>query len=306
MEWIGKQIVSRTTSVSEAGAAGAVDKRPAPVALSAANAEMLIDTALGDVRVQVAGSGEPILFWPGQLMTGEMWRVQAELFATHATVILVDPPGHGGSQALTRNFSFAECAQSIADILDALNIDRVHLVGASWGGMIGITFAAAHPDRINRAVLMNCTAAAAKSDQKLQYNSMVGQARAMGRIRPPVTQSLIAAFLGLTTRSMRPEVVAQVRRSIEGVDVASAAWAMESVMRDRPDQRSLLRQVKSHVLVVAGTEDCTVPPAQAVEMVEGIPFSSLAVLDGVGHMASLEDPQAINILIEGFLFTRSG
>jgi len=265
----------------------------------------IIDTALGVVRVRVIGSGEPILFWPSQLMTSEMWCVQAELFAPHATVILVEPPGHGGSQALNRDFSFAECAQSIADILDALKIDRVHFVGASWGGMIDITFAATHPDRLNRAVLMNCTAAAANIDEKLQYNSIIGQARAMGRIRPPVTQSLMAAFLGPTTRSTRPEVVAQVRRSIEGVDVTSAAWAMESVMRDRPDQRSLLRHVKSHVLIVAGNEDCTAPPAHAVEMVEGIPFSSLAVLDGVGHLASLEDPQAINILIEAFLFIRS-
>jgi 3-oxoadipate enol-lactonase len=265
----------------------------------------VIGTALGDVRVQVTGSGEPILFWPSQLMTGEMWRVQAELFATRATVILIDPPGHGGSQVLKRNFSFAECAQSIADILDALNIDRAHFVGASWGGMIGITFAATHPDRLNRAVLMNCTAAAADTEQKLQYHSMIGQARAMGRIRPPVTQSLIAAFLGPTTRSTRPEVVAQVRRSIDGVDVTSAAWAMESVMRDRPDQRTLLPRVKSNVLVVAGTEDCTIPPAHAVEMVRSIPFSSLAVLDAVAHMAPLEAPQAINILIEAFLFIRA-
>jgi 3-oxoadipate enol-lactonase len=264
-----------------------------------------IDTALGVLRVRVIGSGEPILFWPSELMPSDMWSVQAEFFATHAAVILVDPPGHGGSQALKRNFSFAECAQSIADILDALKIDRVHLVGASWGGMIGVTFAATHPDRLNRAVLMNCTAAASDIEQKLQYNSIIGQARAMGRIRPPLTQSLMAAFLEPTTRSTRPEVVAQVRRSIEGVGVASAAWAMESVMRDRPDQRPLLRHVQSHVLVVAGNEDCPTPPAQAVEMVEGIAFSSLAVLDGVGHMASLEDPQAINILIEAFLFIRS-
>jgi 3-oxoadipate enol-lactonase len=265
----------------------------------------VIDTALGAVRVRLLGSGEPILFWPSQLMTSDMWCVQAELFATHAKVILVDPPGHGGSEALKRNFSFAECAQSIADILDALKIDRVHFVGASWGGMIGVTFAAAHPDRLDRAVLMNCTAAAANTEQRLQYNTMISQARAMGRIRPPVTQSLTAAFLGPTTRSTRPDVVAQVRRSIEGVDVTSAAWVMESVMRDRPDQRSLLRHVRSRVLVVAGTEDCTAPPAQAVEMVEGIPFSSLAVLNEVAHMAPLEAPQAVNVLIEAFLFVRS-
>ena len=77
---------------------------------------------------------------------------------TDHRVVLVDPPGHGDSERLTRAFTFDECAQCIVDVLDGLGIDRAHFVGNSWGGMIGGTFAATHPDRVGRAVLMNCTA----------------------------------------------------------------------------------------------------------------------------------------------------
>jgi 3-oxoadipate enol-lactonase len=95
-------------------------------------------------------------------------------------VVLVDPPGHGGSERLTAPFSFDDCARCIVDILDGLGINRAHFVGNSWGGMIGGTFAAFYPDRIGRAVLRNCTASAAGTRQKLEYGLLLRMAKALG------------------------------------------------------------------------------------------------------------------------------
>ncbi|MGB6513630.1 MAG: alpha/beta hydrolase, partial [Mycobacterium sp.] len=58
--------------------------------------ERTVDTALGTVRVQVAGSGAPIMFWPSLLMTGSMWHGVADGLVARSQVVLVDPPGHGG------------------------------------------------------------------------------------------------------------------------------------------------------------------------------------------------------------------
>ena len=124
-------------------------------------------------------------------MTGDMWAAQAEHFADRCRVILVDPPGHGGSQKLTSMFDFADCARCIVDILDALDEKRTHFVGNSWGGMIGGTFAAMHPDRIGRAVLMNCTASAAGARQKLEYAALLSMAKLLGGVRPPLTRAVL-------------------------------------------------------------------------------------------------------------------
>ena len=89
-----------------------------------------IDTTLGHVRVRTNGDGagpaarEPIMFWPSLLMTGDMWRAQADYFGRQHQVILVDSPGHGESQSLTAPFTFAECAQVIVDVLDGLGPER--------------------------------------------------------------------------------------------------------------------------------------------------------------------------------------
>ena len=260
-----------------------------------------VDTALGRISVQTAGDGDAILFWPSLLMSGDMWSAQAEHFAARHRVVLIDPPGHGQSQTLTKTFTFEECARTIVDLLDGLGIDRAHFVGNSWGGMIGGTFAASHPDRVGKAVLMNCTASAAGGRQKLEYGFLLRMAGWLGGIRPPLTRSVLKAFLGPTTFRDRPDVVAYVRNAVQAVDLDSGAWAVRSVVPRRPDQRALLGRITTPVLVVAGVEDATFPNPETKAMADAIPGSSFVILDGVAHLAALENPVLVNQLVGDFL-----
>jgi 3-oxoadipate enol-lactonase len=264
--------------------------------------ERLVDTVLGTVRVRVGGTGVPILFWPSLLMTGDMWNAVAERLVARSMVVLVDPPGHGGSQPLHKMFTFSECARCVVNILDDLGIDQVHFVGNSWGGMIGATFAATYPERVGRAVLMNCTAGPADIRQKIQYAILLRLAQGRREIGPMLTRSVLKAFLGRTTFRVRPRVVAQVRSAVKAVDVASVSWAVRSVVPARPDQRTLLGSIRTPVLVVAGAEDATFPPPQAFAMADAIPNSSVCVLDGVAHLAGLENPALVSTLVDTFLF----
>jgi 3-oxoadipate enol-lactonase len=264
--------------------------------------ERTVDTALGRVRVQVGGSGSPIVLWPSLLMTGDMWHGVADNLVARRQVILVDPPGQGGSQPLTQMFTFAECARCVVDILDGLGIDRAHFVGNSWGGMIGATFAATYPQRIGRAVLMNCTAGKASLRQKVQFAILLRMARWQGEIGPSLIRPVLKAFLGPTTFRERPDVVAHVRAAVSDVNIGSASWAVKSVVSARPDQRALLARISTPVLVVGGVEDVTFPPREAIEMADAIPGSLVRVLDGVAHLAGLEDPTLVSGLVEDFLF----
>jgi 3-oxoadipate enol-lactonase len=266
-----------------------------------------VDTVLGKVRVQVSpGTGPAVLMWPSLLMTGDLWSGQAGRFGAHHRVVLIDPPGHGGSEPLKAMFSFTECARCVVDLLDGLGIDQAHFVGNSWGGMIGATFAAQHPDRIKRAVLMNCTASKAGFSQKVKYGVMLRMARILGGVRPPLTREVVRGFLGPTTLRTRPDVVENVRARLHGLDVGSTSWAVRSVVPARPDQHALLRRIAAPVHVVAGVEDATFPVAETRAMADSIPGSSFTVLDGVGHLAALEEPIRVNQLLDQFLFDGAG
>jgi 3-oxoadipate enol-lactonase len=264
--------------------------------------EQTVDTVLGRIRLQIGGSGSPIVFWPSLLMTGDMWYGVAGDLIARRQVVLVDPPGQGGSQPLTELFSFDECARCVVDILDGLGIDKAHFVGNSWGGMIGGTFAATNPERIGGAVLMNCTAGRASVRQKVQFAILLALAKWTGGMGTLLNRPVLKAFLGPTTFRQRPEVVAHVRTTVEAVDVASVSWAVKSVVPRRPDQRALLGTIKTPVLVVGGAEDVTFPPREAIAMADAIPGSSVRVLDGVAHLAGLENPPLVSALVEQFLF----
>jgi 3-oxoadipate enol-lactonase len=262
-----------------------------------------IDTVLGKIRVQESsGTGPAVLMWPSLLMTGDLWAGQVPRFGARNRLVLIDPPGHGGSEPLRAAFSFTDCARCVVDLMDGLGIDRAHFVGNSWGGMIGATFAAQHPERLIRAVLMNCTASKAGFSQKVKYAAMLRVARILGGVRPPLTREVVRGFLGPTTLRTRPEVVEKVRASLQGLDVGSTSWAVRSVVPARPDQHALLSRIAAPVLVVAGAEDATFAVAETRAMADSIPNSSFTVLDGAAHLAALEDPALVSRLLEEFLF----
>lgn len=167
--------------------------------------------------------------------------------------------------------------------------------------MVGGTFAAMHPQRIGRAVLMNATASAAGAWQKLEYGVLLRTAKLIGGIRPPLTRSVLNAFLGPTTFRERAAVVDFVRRTVQSVDLDSSAWAVRSVVPRRPDQRTLLANITTPVLVVVGAEDATFSNSETKAMADAIPGAGFVVLDGVAHLAALEDPPLINRLVADFL-----
>ncbi|HWD80520.1 MAG TPA: alpha/beta hydrolase [Kribbella sp.] len=260
-----------------------------------------VETVLGRIRLRVDGSGPAMLFWPSLLMDGTLWSAQAAHFKDRFQVILVDPPGHGASEPLTGPFTFAQCAEVIDQIADELKAGTVHVIGNSWGGMIGGTFAALYPERVGLSVLMNATASPAGRRQKLEYGTLVRAARLLGGIRGPLKDPVRDAFLGPTAKREKPEVVATVNELASRVNIRSGMHAVTSVVPNRPDQRALFGQIRTPVLVVAGAEDKTFPVAETEEMADSIPGARFVVLEQSAHLAALESPKEVNALIDDFL-----
>jgi 3-oxoadipate enol-lactonase len=262
-----------------------------------------IKTSLGEVAVQVRTGrpGPAIVMWPSLLMDHTLWAAQVEHFAPRFTTVAVDPPGHGRSSPLARTFTFDECAEVIRQILDGLGIERAHLLGNSWGAMIGGTFAARFPDRIGCAVLMNGTASAAPSGQRVQYGVLLASANILHGIRPPLTRSVLSAFLGPTSQRERPEAVEHVLAAARAVNVRSVSYAIRSVVPLRPDQTALFATIRTPVLVVAGREDTTFRLPEVQRMADAIPGAEMRILDGAAHLVALEVPAEVNKLAQDFI-----
>ena len=234
-------------------------------------------------------------------MDGRMWSDVAARFEDRYQVVLVDAPGHGESEPLTRNFTFDECARCIVQLLDGLEIPKTVFVGNSWGAMVGGTFAAQHPERVTASVLMNGTASVAGLRQKLEFFALTQIVRAMGGVRGPLIGRATRAFLGPTSLRENPEAARAIREAVGRVHVTSSILATESVVSTRPDQHALLETIRTPVLVVAGEEDPTFSLAETQRMASAIPGAEFHVMARTGHLAGLERPAEVAALIEGFL-----
>ncbi|GAB3275469.1 alpha/beta fold hydrolase [Actinocorallia lasiicapitis] len=115
----------------------------------------LLDLPAGSIGVREAGSGEPVLFIPGLVANGLAWRNVVPHLAAQARCIAPDWPLGSHSPALPNaDLTLPGLAHLVVQLLDALNLRQVTLVGNGYGGDIAQVVAAEYPGRVSRLVLI--------------------------------------------------------------------------------------------------------------------------------------------------------
>jgi pimeloyl-ACP methyl ester carboxylesterase len=114
----------------------------------------------GTIRYRDDGSGEPLVFVHGLLVSGRLWEHVAERLAPDFRCIVPDLPlgCHSSPMGADADLSPPGVARLVLDFLDALGLDRVTLVGNDSGGAISQLVATSAPERVGRLILTNCDA----------------------------------------------------------------------------------------------------------------------------------------------------
>ena len=111
----------------------------------------------GGLRMHVAeaGAGEPLVLLHGWPQHWYEWRHQIPALAERYRVICPDLRGLGWSDAPPRGYEKENLAQDVVNLLDALELDRVKLIGHDWGGWVGFLICLMHPQRVERFMALN-------------------------------------------------------------------------------------------------------------------------------------------------------
>lgn len=107
------------------------------------------------IHVRVGGSGPAVILLHGYGDTGDMWIPLAEALVSRYRVIVPDLRGMGLSARADQGFTKKNQAEDVAGVLDALGVRQVDVVAHDIGNMVAFAFAAWHPDRVTRLVLMD-------------------------------------------------------------------------------------------------------------------------------------------------------
>jgi len=259
----------------------------------------MVKVAMGDgVRINVETEGRedgPPLVFSNSLATNfSMWDVQAkEAVGLGFRVIRYDQRGHGASDAPDGDYTLPRLAQDVIDLLDALGIETASFCGLSMGGMTGMHLGKRHPRRFTRIALANTAAA------------MPGREIWDGRIKSAAENGMAAIADGTIERwftpafrAEHPERVAPVRAMILATDPKGYGGCCAAI-RDM-DERDQLGLIDAPVLVIVGASDPSTPPQRGQYVVERIPGARKAVIESA-HLSNIEQPEAFNRLLFGFL-----
>ena len=242
------------------------------------------------------GAGQAVLFLHGLGGSRTSWEPQLEGLSDAFRCIAWDMPGYGASDPL-KALTFPAIADAVARLLDATAVERAHLVGESFGGMHALHSALRHPDRVGRLVLANTSGAfgldgtdpsewraarLAPLDAGLEPADIAGQ----------VLTSVAGPGLSADMLAMR--VAAFARIPAAGLRSAIECLPSHNVL-DR------LAEITSPALVIAGELDAETPVTYARALADGLPNAELEVLDGIGHLAVSEAPEAFSQLVSAFL-----
>jgi 3-oxoadipate enol-lactonase/4-carboxymuconolactone decarboxylase len=223
-----------------------------------------------------------------------MWDAVVERLAGSFRCLRYDTRGHGRSETVDRPFGVEDLADDLAGLLDALAIERAHIVGLSLGGMTGQVLAATRSDKVDRLVL--CATSAYMPPRNL-WQERADTVRLKGMAA--VADSVIARWF--TTESQTGGGAIATRTQLLGIDPTGYARCCEAI--GAMDLRGRIGAIRAPVLVVAGAEDPATPVAMSEEICRLIPRARLVVVPRAAHLIAVEQPAALADQIGAFLGT---
>lgn len=251
---------------------------------------------------RMSGTGEPLLLLNGGLMSMSAWdQVAVPLEATYR-VLRCDFRGQLLSPGEPPP-TLAGHADDVRALLDHLGFAGVHVAGTSFGGLVGLTLAALHPERVLSLAVLTAT------DRVLPENRLLAESlreacraaaeggdgrRVLDLLLPHMFSADWLAAQSETLAARREQLGALPTRWFRGLQ--GLLGALQGL-----DLRPLLDRVRCPVLVVAAELDRIFPKDRSLALASALPDATLEVVRGAGHALVLEEPARVTELVRSFL-----
>jgi pimeloyl-ACP methyl ester carboxylesterase len=250
---------------------------PRPADLSQLPAARTLVVADGTWRYEEAGTGDEVLLLHGFNQDAGAWdAVWDRLGACGCRRIRVDLPGFGGSRFRGGDYGLARQAERLEAFLDALGLGRVTVVGVSMGGSLAAWFAAGHPERVARLVLLSPSG----HEGALTHGGLFGHLVRPGHLNAAATSLARTRLFG----ALFPRSVA-----LQALTVSAGygpAWA------------GALGRIAAPTDVAWAKADPVASPASAQSIAEAIPRARLVWFDeSAGHSLPQSRPQQVADLL---------
>jgi len=255
----------------------------------------------GSIYYTVQGQGEPMVMLRGLGRSIRHWLGFEKKMAEHFQVICIDARGIGRSTAIPPlMLSTEDMAEDVVRVLDKIGVESSHVFGVSLGGMVALTLGMKFGDRVRSLSVVNSSIG---GERRLRLSPAAAKTILSGVISGGNLHEQLAELLtGSAATPAKKKSLAQrwaKIEEIEGRPVATVIKQIGAALRFR--NRAALSSINSPTLIVGGTADRFVPPAQSEIIHSLIPRSQLVQIEAGGHEVTDDFPDDVIKAVVGFV-----
>lgn len=248
-----------------------------------------------DICYETSGSGEPILFIHGAYFSGDEWVYQQAFFSRKYQTVLVDMPGHGGSDRLPA-YSVEGMADYLAAFIERKKLSPCIVCGHSLGGMAAQALVAARPELVSKLILAE-TSYGVKSNPVEAFFTALSMPL-LKRVSVEKQAVMYAAQLGRYSDESKAYCCRAIASHANGHDNYNRIW--DATVSFAGKER--LRTIACPTLIIVGEKNRQTHH-QAKVMKSQIPHSELEYIKKAGHMVNIDAPEDFNKCVLRFIKT---
>jgi 3-oxoadipate enol-lactonase len=256
------------------------------------------------VAYDVRGHGSSLVLIQGLGVGRWGWEPVVDRLARRFQVITIDNRGVGASDAPPGSYSARTMADDVIAVLDDAGVGSASVVGTSLGGMIAQELALAHPDRVDTLVLVaTIPGGRLTAPMPLKTAYLLTWAPLMaGEVR---LRGFVKHALGPETVRRRTKVVERLMAQKRAHPQSEQAWRAQATAGVLFDPLGRQRRITQPTLILQGTADQVVNPANAELLADLIPGARRQYFDGAGHLLYWDEPRRFVRVVSDFLTDRA-
>jgi 3-oxoadipate enol-lactonase len=225
-----------------------------------------------------------------------MWDPTVPALTGRFRVLRYETRGHGQTDAPKGAYSLDQLADDALALLKSLGITKTHWVGLSMGGMIGQTLALKAPEVFASLSLCD-TSSRIPPEAKSQWADRIKTAETQGM--EPLVEPTLARWFTEPFRKSRKDVMDRVAAMIRTTPPAGYAGCCHAL--SALDLTDKISAIKIPTIAIVGEDDPGTPVAAHKVIHERIAGSRLEILKSAAHLSNMEQPEAFNKALTGFL-----
>jgi len=235
----------------------------------------------------------PIVFVHGVGLSHEIWQPQLDFFKNHST-LSYDILGHGKSSLEKGNISFDDFSNQLIDLMDQLNINKIHLIGFSIGSLIARNFATRFNDRLQSLILLGSIYKRSDEQQKI-VNQRFEQAKKELKLS---RQALKRWFTDKYLEN-NPGIYEKISNILSSNNMENFLKVYELFVKHKNEED--FKKIKVNTLVMTGEHDVGSTVEMSKELDKILQNSQLKIIKDGKHLCGIECADEVNLVIKKFI-----